>query len=211
MGYSSWWLAVSGKEPERVLRELGLNAGREEARHFYDGDVVTGSVPGGWFFVFLNRNAWAWFEEPLILALSAGCRVVTCEAEEHAMYSTATGYSDGRRLWFVEHPEPGILNVDGNPPPELGPIAASLRAQQEEADRIDEEVDYIFGIPVELAKSITGFRYDERMPEGAVFHVLEEPAPGWAPPAPASTPPPPSSPGPKLNVARPDRPWWKFW
>jgi hypothetical protein len=222
MGYSVWWLAVSGKTPDAVLDELGLARG-EETDWFYGRPLVAGTLPTGWFFVYLNREAPVWYYEPQILALSAGCRVLTCEAEEHAMASSATEYAEGRKLWHVKHDEPGDLTADGDLPPEYAAIAESFSKQQEEADREGEEVDYLFDVPVELSRALTGFRHDSSPPRGTVFHVLEAVRPPWskpprtprAPEPPAPAPPPPTAQAPstqeRLSVERPARPWWRFW
>ena len=87
------------------------------------------------------------------------------------MYSSATSWQRGRRLWSVEHDAQKALedlDVQGDPPQEFAAIRDELFAKQ-----TDESCDYIFDIPVELARTVTGYRHDRNigLPKDA-FEVL---------------------------------------
>jgi hypothetical protein len=62
------------------------------------------------------------------------------------------------------------LEVEGEPPPVFSAIRERLTGEQ--AKRGD--ADYIFEIPVEVAKSLTGFQHDEDIENAAAepFEVL---------------------------------------
>jgi hypothetical protein len=58
----------------------------------------------------------------------------------------------------------------------------SIRQHLDESQKSsDGEVDFLYEAPVDLAKSVTGFRHDEDVPRGENFEVLRETArrPFW--------------------------------
>ena len=76
------------------------------------------------------------------------------------MVSRAAGWKDGEQVWCVSHfAEEGDehLEVEGEPPAGFAAIRDRLNKQQEE----DGGADFIFNIPVDLSKEITGYRHEE--------------------------------------------------
>ena len=72
------------------------------------------------------------------------------------------------------------LDLDGNVPSLITGIRERLTSEQrtqDEAGNVDLRADYIFDIPVELGKVLTGFRHDEGIADksgsDAAFQVLE--------------------------------------
>ena len=68
-------------------------------------------------------------------------------------------WEDGKQVWSVTHDAdqgPHHLEETGNVPPSLAAIRQRLETLQREKD----DADYIFDIPVELVRDMTGFRYD---------------------------------------------------
>ena len=94
------------------------------------------------------------------------------------MISKATGWKDGRLRWSVKHDvlkdQRLPLDVQGEPPAEFAAIREKAFAEQAAGD---PDCDYIFDIPVETARSVTGYRHDEDVPglSGDVFEVLAPP------------------------------------
>ena len=93
------------------------------------------------------------------------------------MVSRATGWKDGQLRWSVTHDAQQDrlhLDVQGEPPPEFAAIRDQKLAEQAAGD---SDVDYLFDIPVETARRLTGYRHDEDIPglSGAVFEVLAPP------------------------------------
>ncbi len=87
------------------------------------------------------------------------------------MVSSVAGWKDGREVWSVTHDSeetPLHLDIRGEPPAGFAAIRDRLTRQQEE----DDGADFIFDIPVALAKEITGYRYDEK-PEVAFENLVK--------------------------------------
>jgi len=161
-----------------VLEALGLTptGTREEIA---ESAVVGADLPGGWYLVVANRSGHALMRDPMLARLSVGGEAVTCDVEEHVMVSIATGWREGRRIWWVGHDgqrDGAHLEAQGELPPAFAEIRDRSRAEQRTADAQQEGVDFIFEIPVQLAKSLTGYRHDEvtSWAEGEPFEVLSE-------------------------------------
>ena len=176
MGFSLSWLAVKGKSPETIHAELGLKpkpGARREARPEADWTAV--AMPNGWYLIVANHSE-SVAPDAVLQRLSTGGELVTCFVEEHVMVSKATGWRDGQMLWSVTHLAPKDLRhleVQGTPPPEFAAIRDRLSAKR------TSDCDYIFDIPVETARSVAGYRYDQDIAglSGEVFEVLVEVAP----------------------------------
>jgi hypothetical protein len=157
MGASLSWFAIRGKTPEAVLQSFGLKTvGKEYHKTRFCGGVL----PSGWFLVIHGRHEFANDEAR---SLSSGCEVIACFVEEHVMVSRAAGWKNGEQIWSVTHDAEegdGHLGVEGEPPAGFVAIRDRLTKQQEE----DGGADFIFNIPVDLAKEITGYSH-ERRPE----------------------------------------------
>jgi hypothetical protein len=155
MGASLSWFAFRGKTPEAVLREFGLkNVGKEYRKTPFCG----GALPSGWYLVIHGRHE---FTNDEMRRRSRGCEVVACFVEEHVMVSRSAMWRDGVHVWSVTHDTgegEGHLDVQGEPPSIFNSIRERLTRQQEE----DAGCDFIFDIPVNLAKEITGYSHDER-------------------------------------------------
>jgi hypothetical protein len=154
MGASLSWFAVRGKTAEAVLQEFGLkNVGREHCETPYCG----GALPSGWYLVIHGRHE---FTNDEVRRLSQRCEVIACFVEEHVMVSRASSWKDGVQLWSVTHDaQEGDAHLDaqGKLPAEFTAICDRLTKQQEE----EGGADFIFDIPVALARELVGYRHDE--------------------------------------------------
>jgi len=179
MGFSLSWVAVRGKTPAAVHSELGLapTGAREDVA---ESPLVSAALPNGWTLVLANRTE-RFVDEALLRRLSTGCELVACSVEDHVMVSRASGWADGRQTWSVDHDgsdgPPGV-EIEGSPPAALESIRQHLDESQKSSDG---EVDFLYEAPVDLAKSVTGFRHDDDVPRGGTFDVLRETArrPFW--------------------------------
>lgn len=137
-----------------MLQAFGLkNVGKEYCKTPYCG----GSLPSGWYLVIHGRHE---FTNDEARQFSRGCEVVACFVEEQVMVSRAAGWKDGEQIWSVTHDAQegdGHLDVEGEPPAGFAAIRDRLTKQQEE----DGGADFIFNIPVDLAKEITGYSHEE--------------------------------------------------
>ena len=179
MGNSLSWLAAKGKSPETVLGELELRSTRKP------GDVgrspfVAATSDAGWYLIVANRCEHHIISAPVIERLSAGCEVLTCTVEEHVMFSEATGWRDGHRLWSVTHrgeddTTKKTVSEAGTLPSEYSAIRDRFFRQQEAESAADAEVDFLFEIPVVLVQTFTGYKHDEASPafEARGFELLE--------------------------------------
>ena len=172
MGFSLCWAAVRGKSREMALAEVELQSSGVRG-DVPESPLVGAQLPDGWYLLLSNQDV-RFTDEEILRPLSARCEVVTCFLEEHAMYSIATGWVDGVEIWSVLHDaQQSIehLEATGNPPASLASVRDRLRAEQASAGGKKAGVDYIFDVPVEVAKSVTGFSHSEDL--GIVgFEVL---------------------------------------
>ncbi len=174
MGFSLSWIAIRGAAPETIhsllsVRPTGL---RED---FPESDVTAAQLPSGSYLVVLNRRS---LDDALLKKVSSAGELIHCYVEEHVMCSLAAGWKNGKQLWSVIHDAQKALrhlDVSGDVPKVLAVISERLNAEQDAYSDKKPEVDYIFDIPVELAKELTGFRHDQDMPgvAGDAFEVLE--------------------------------------
>ena len=175
MGVSLSWLAVRDMEPDAVHKHLGLLSSREfdaGRKHPFLGRVL----PDGWYLVIANRCDAPMVLDDRLSSMSMNARVVAASIEEHVMFCFSTCWLNGKQEWRVQHEaEKGTthLQISGAPPLELETIRQSALARQMCHDD-SAGVDYVFDVPLDLAKRIVGFRHDESAPgpELELFEIL---------------------------------------
>src|SRR5262249_6500818 len=132
MGFSISWLAIRGKDRAAILRTSGL-CGTGEYEEIPDAPHQGAELADGWYLVFADGCAYAEDEAPLE-ALSKDSEIVTCSVEEHVMFSSATGWKDGRQLWSIVHDsQQGLDDIDAEG--ELPPVYAGIRDNSLRAQR----------------------------------------------------------------------------
>lgn len=180
MGHSISWLAVKDADPDGVCKQLGLvrSGGFDSYSSYAEHSFLGGVLETGWYVVVRNRCDDPMVFDKVLSSVSSGSIVIAASIEEHAMSCFATCWSEGQEIWRVRHEaEKGIadLQVFGAPPAELEDIRqrAFIR-QMVEGD--NGEVDYIFDVPLHLAKSLVGFKHDESTPgpELEFFEILRD-------------------------------------
>jgi hypothetical protein len=172
MGAALSWFAVRGCSRDEALAELGLELGLEVGEDLPDR-LGVGELPGGWL-LFTSSDLGELFESRFV-ALSCHGPAVGCAIEEHVMFMEARGFTDGAERWRVVHdPDNGTyhLGVQGDPPAELESIRRAAVAEQEAEGGEDAGVDYISDVPLDLAKTICGFKHDDDWPETLSFFEL---------------------------------------
>ena len=104
------------------------------------------------------------------------------------MFSGTALWENGQRVWSVSHQgdeKLHDLSADGVLPDFFPSVRDALLAKQAAERGVDAGVDYVFEIPLELARRITGFAHDSAASvEIDRFEVLD----------PASA-----------------KPWWNLW
>ena len=118
------------------------------------------------------------------------------------MYASAAFWQGGLEIWSVQHRgDRDIMDivVKGSPPDQFEALRTRYVAEQARENATSAEVDYIFEIPLELARSIVLFRHDTSSPgiDDNDFGELQQEATGLL----------------GEGGGRPDAPtpWWKFW
>jgi len=173
MGWSLSWAALKGSNLETVCSALGLRStGKRE--EIAESKIVGAALPTGWCVVVFNRTE---IKDKTLEKLSQSGEAIGCFIEEHVMFSSASAWKNGKQTWRVEHngEEDKVLHLEasGNLPTEFENVRKKAFAKQETTEH--DDVDYVFDIPVELAKELTGFRHDQDVPgmSGDTFEVLE--------------------------------------
>ena len=100
--------------------------------------------------------------------------VVACSIEEHVMFSDASLWRDGKKVWDVRHQgdrRVTDLTAEGELPAAFD-ATRKLYAEKQAAEDPKEKfsVDWYFEIPLALAKGLVGFKHDEDGPGD--FEVL---------------------------------------
>jgi len=185
VGLSLAWVGVRGLEYERVLQRLTMTP-TERAAPFYSGQPCAKVTANGWSVIAAVPCDHRIIDPKTLAALSVGCEVIACAIEEHVMFSSTELWSNGERVWQVMHQgdeSDDHLVTEGTLPATFDAVVEATMAEQKA--QLYDGVDY-FEVPVDLAKSFTGFRYDGGDdPEQDLFGILED--------------------------GLPPRPWWKFW
>jgi hypothetical protein len=181
MGWSLCWLAIKGKTPQAVREVLGFRPTREFVG-VGEAPIAAAEMPNGWYVIACDHEERVAYD-PILQDLSVGCELVTCFLEEHVMYCSATGWRDGKQCWGVIHDsqkDRQHLEVSGEPPATFAEIRQKWFAKDTRGD-----CDYIFEIPLETARSVTGFCHDQDIPglRYDAFEVLEGKVPVGEPPA----------------------------
>jgi hypothetical protein len=178
VGSSISWVAIKGVERREAIERLGLI----ETAHVADRDRVKTSaadLPSGWLLIY-SRNL-DFVTPQRLQALSAGGVALGCLVEEHVMFSGLRWFEDGRERWSVIHEgEQGAhdLAVAGDLPAQFPAIRDRLFRKQNDDE--EDDVDFIFELPVELGAALCGFRHDTIDEEQGrlVFTELKAPASG---------------------------------
>lgn len=196
MGYSLAWLAVQGKSPAIIHQQLGLSASGDFC-DYGDAPVVGRQLPSGWYVIVVKGCDHKLISDVVVQRISLACSVIACSIEEHVMFSSAAQWSDGQREWAIQHRGGDYgsadLSFEGDPPPLFAELREHYGSRQNAEGGVKAEVDWIFEVPLELAKSYVGFKHDEETPgvEDGSFEILDPSRDGL--------------------VAHASKPWWRFW
>lgn len=173
MGISHTWIAVKGMDSAQALETLGMEVAGPVPPDYLPRGHGFAELPGGWLLVISNQDDIDGLER-----LAAHGPAVSCQINEHVMYSEAREYAGGTEAWRVIHdPEQGgtcHLEVRGNAPSQLQPIIQEVRAAQDAGRDEEAGVDFIFDVPAKLALSICGFMLGEVEPEEFRYSELRK-------------------------------------
>lgn len=189
MGFSISWLAVKGKAPEALARELGLIPTGEMVEH--GASMFTArSLQGGWFLVVINRCEHKAVGSKSLASLSLNCEAVACSVEEHVMACSSELWRNGEQVWRLEHDAQQSIDhisTAGVLPDIYFAVWKECSEQQNAAGGRNADTDYFFEIPLQTAKELVGFKHDEAELEDDSFEIYQ------------------------TDRSKETRPWWKVW
>jgi hypothetical protein len=164
MGVSLSWIGIQTAIPGEVHAKLGLSE-TGASGDYYDFQMAGLVLPTNWYLLTAKRCDHPILSDRVLSELSVGTQVVACSIEEHVMYQMAVLWSDGRETCRVQHRggDHGIMDlvVNGSPPKIFDNLRSEHSARQLAAGGANANVDHIADIPLELARSMVGFKHDE--------------------------------------------------
>jgi hypothetical protein len=177
VGVSISWVAFKGVTDVVGLSRLGLSL-TARSSSFGQERYLGRSLPGAWYLVVERKWNSKIVSSSSLSALSADCEVVAGWVEEHVMFSAAEGWRDGQKTWRLEHDAEKSdrhIECSGEPPTTYPAALAEAEAEQDAEDAGSKEVDFYFEIPLQVARSIVGFKHDEANPgeDAGQYTVLE--------------------------------------
>lgn len=174
MGYAISWIGVRGLKKAAALDVFGFKD-TSEVDEYNETPFSAAESGTGWTIIWANDFGFAG-DENLLISKSASGQIVACQIEEHVLFSGASQFERGKKVWSISHlgdgsKRDGIFHLDqvGDPPPIFKEILGDLTALQIAEGGRKAEVDYIFDVPLRLAQRLTGFKHDEA---GLVFSAV---------------------------------------
>ncbi len=181
MGFAISWYAVPEPHADQFFKRLDLTP-TGETEEIPESLICTAQLDTGWNLLCYNEYGCPFLQEEDLTHLSADHKILYCLVEEHVMASSAELWSVGKRQWSISHEGedgPKGLEVDGEVPDTLAAIRQQMEQQQQAEGGDEADVDYIFEIPLLVAKSMVGYKHDEDCPHlvGGTFTVMSRSAP----------------------------------
>lgn len=176
MGWMASWAGVRGASREAVLAALGFEETGELVEPGSRGrNFSIGEVGDGWVIVFSEDFEWGTPER--VVELSRLGPALGLQFEDKVeMTAIACGAENGVETWRVSHvnDEGREISVSGDPPPGFAQIRDEcLRLQAEDPS---DDVDYLHELPLDLCKSVCGYRADDWLPPFMAVKRIGAPA-----------------------------------
>lgn len=174
MGFRICYLA-SESPPEELIEKLGLNQG-DQVDEMPDGDWWAAKLKSsGWTILWSEDEGFGQSAKEQVVELSQKHRTYICEVNETCMWSSSELWQDGRQLWKVTHAGDGEDRFDLTEVGELPEAFAELKQSHFQTQKnTDENVDYIFEIPLDLPALEIGFRHEDHLEaeDVEVFNII---------------------------------------
>lgn len=163
MGFAITWCAVREEYADAFVQQLALSpTGKTE--EIPESQISMARLPSGWRVVWYNEYDCPFLQQEDLGSLSADKDVLLCMVEEHVMASSSELWSRGTRKWWLSHEGedgPHGLETDGELPESFPAIREEMEKQQRDEGGDEADVDYIFEIPLKVARLLVGFKHDE--------------------------------------------------
>ena len=177
MGFAISWCAVPESAADAFLDRAGLtDTGKTE--EIPESLIAVARLDTGWRLLWYNKYGCPFLGEAQRREHSRHHDLLYCLVEEHCMASSSEMWSGGSRKWWISHEGidgPKGLDFSGDLPGDFQRIKTEMEETQKREGGDKAEVDYLFEIPLLVAKTITGFKHDEVCPHvvGDLFTVME--------------------------------------
>ncbi len=165
MGSSLSWIAVKGRSNEELQQILGFKATGQRG-DYGKHPLVGRQLPDGWYILIANTCDDRITKSKTLTQLSKGCQVVACSVEEHVMFSSCAFWNKGKRVWSVKHRgEQSVFDIanSGKLPEGYFLLKNELIEKQKAEGGEKADADYVFELPLEMAKQLVGFKHDEEI------------------------------------------------
>ena len=173
MGYAISWIAFQDKTTAQAVELLGLYpSGRLEQKP--ESMFCGVRLDNGWYVVVINEYGHRFVRERTLQRVSAATDVVAVAIEEHMMSCSAEAWKSKNLIWRVTHASAFSrrhLEEQGSLPGLYPAVKERCLAAQQREDEGFREVDYVFDVPLELAKAMVGFKHDRLVNDR--FEVLK--------------------------------------
>ncbi len=188
MGFAISWIAIKDRKLEEVSESLGVEV-TNKTEEFPESNISGVNLPNGWCHIQFDEFDSSFINDNALEELSNSTDVLACNIEEHVMYSSACLWSNGSHIWSVEHDaQQDLFHI--SPEGTLPRAYQDIEKECFELQKSDgEDVDYIFEIPLLLAKSFVGIKHDEYSEMAQPYIVLRS----------------------TNDRSDKSKPWWKFW
>ncbi len=162
------------RDRDLILDDLGLVAAGGTDAWFEE--ELAGAQIGDWYVVqVMVRSPYRGrIDDRLLARLSMRAEIVACSVHETNMSSFAAAWEGGRERWSVLHElnlDPRHLASEGEVPPALATFVKKAN------ERAEEEVDFVFEVPIDLCERLTGFRHDASAMDELHWEALREKRP----------------------------------
>lgn len=174
MGWRLSWFAVQAQSLDAICDDLGLellqdNQDSSSSEPLPEKYVFGANLPSEWCLIVAEIDRDFWVSNSLLEQISAKDLTIACDVCEETLRSAVSGWINGKMIWSVTHDSQiqlTHLEEKGSLPREYEDVRKKLFMKQTEQDirNAGKEVahaDYIFDIPSNLAKELTGFRYNQ--------------------------------------------------
>lgn len=163
MGFAISWCAVPESAAEGFLQRIGL-VETGETEEIPESLISVARLDTGWRLLWYNEYDCPFLGERERQEHSRHHELLFCLVEEHCMANSAELWSEGSQKWWISHggeDGPKGLDFSGNLPDVFQKVKAEMEEMQGKEGGDQADVDYLFEIPLLVARSLTGFKHDE--------------------------------------------------
>lgn len=160
MGFKTSWIGAHGVTKADMLTHFGFeDTGVEDEVN--ESPFSCAELPTGW--TILHSNDCEWVTSKRAIKLSLHAPVLTCVLHEGVTCSESAYFVGGKRIWEIVHDGQmdGVnLSLQGETPEQFDAVKDAAFPRGLAEDGGEDDMDYAFEVPIDLAGSICGWRHD---------------------------------------------------